>query len=828
MTDVNVDPEQVAAFVDALFRYADGGSWVSLRGFRDDVDNEPPIDIKGVPVNGNLSSITGAATALARTCANYQFPAVFCPPIATFSDRKKATEAALKNGLALSVELDADAERGRKRLEFLFGVPATVVVASGGIYTDPKTGEAKPKLHLHWRLKEPTRDAEAHKRLKQARAMATALVGGDASNKPVVHPIRWPGSVHRKGEPKLCRIVALNPDAEIDLQDALSILLDIQPEFRKADGRGSGTAPSGDGEDRETPELVRALLAGEDLHSTLLALSMRYLKRGMAAEHVVTTLRGLVQAVPPERRDGDRPGRWQARYDDIPRMVRQAEEKLGDTGTGHGAPWPDPEPLPEGLPPVAPFPLELLPSAIRPWVEDAAERTQAPPDYIAVAVMVALGSVLGRQITIRPKRQDDWTVVPNLWGAVIGPPGVLKTPALEEALRHLRAMECEAKQAFDEETKIWTSREEVDRERKKLRAEAIKKRLKDNQDPDRIARDLAADTVEVPPPTRRRFLANDATIEKLGELLRDNPNGVLLYRDELMGWLRSLESEGREADRAFYLEAWNGTGRFTYDRIGRGTLDIDAACLGVLGGIQPGPLLTYLGSRAWEGGGADGLLQRFQVAVWPDIPRDWRNVDRWPNAAARDQAGAAFRRFASIASETSASASGLPFVRFDPDAQRAFETWRGKLEQRLRAGNIHPALEAHLAKYRSLLPALALICHLADHNVSPVNHLAICRAEAWLDYLESHARRIYDALLRSDQTAARALGEHINDLPSPFRIRDVYRPCWTGLTTKEAAQEAVDTLADLGWLRVEQPKAGKSGGRPAALYPVNPKLRNSP
>ena len=39
-----------------------------------------------------------------------------------------------------------------------------------------------------------------------------------------MHPIRWPGSVHRKGEPKLARIVELNEDAEIDLGDALEAL----------------------------------------------------------------------------------------------------------------------------------------------------------------------------------------------------------------------------------------------------------------------------------------------------------------------------------------------------------------------------------------------------------------------------------------------------------------------------------------------------------------------------------------------------------------------------------------------------------------------------
>ena len=75
-------------------------------------------------------------------------------------------------------------------------------------------------------------------------------------------------------------------------------------------------------------------------------------------------------------------------------------------------------------------------------------------------------------------------------------------------------------------------------------------------------------------PVCRRHLVNDTTVEKLGEILNENPSGVLLYRDELSGFFRSLEQPGHEADRAFYLECWNGDGAFTYDRIGRGTLHI--------------------------------------------------------------------------------------------------------------------------------------------------------------------------------------------------------------------------------------------------------------
>jgi hypothetical protein len=144
---------------------------------------------------------------------------------------------------------------------------------------------------------------------------------------------------------------------------------------------------------------------------------------------------------------------------------------------------------------------------------------------------------------------------------------------------------------------------------------------------------------EVPEePILRRYKTEDATVEKISELLLENPRGILVHRDELSGWLRNLEKQGREGDRSFYLEAWNGTGSFDVDRIGRGSLHVPALCLSILGSIQPGPLSTYV-YRATQGEkGDDGLLQRFQLLVWPDPPASWRNVDRWPDTEAKNRA----------------------------------------------------------------------------------------------------------------------------------------------------------------------------------------------
>ena len=280
----------------------------------------------------------------------------------------------------------------------------------------------------------------------------------------------------------------------------------------------------------------------------------------------------------------------------------------------------DPKPLPEGLPDVEALDPAMLPPRLRPWVMDIAERMQCPPDFPAAAVLVALGSVIGRHCGIRPKRHDDWTVIPNLWGAAVGRPGVMKSPAIEEALKPLHRLEVQAGEAHASAMRAYETEQNARVLERKAKEEKAKSDLKKGTATreeiiGRLAELSDGDDEE---PVRIRYVVNDATVEKLGELLAGNPAGLLLVRDELIGWLRSFDRDGHEGDRAFFLEAWNGTGRFTYDRIGRGTVEIPAACVSVFGGIQPGPLLSYLSRYALNGAGDDGLLQRLQVVVWPD------------------------------------------------------------------------------------------------------------------------------------------------------------------------------------------------------------------
>ncbi len=111
-----------------------------------------------------------------------------------------------------------------------------------------------------------------------------------------------------------------------------------------------------------------------------------------------------------------------------------------------GQSWPDTaSPLPALLPETPSLPPEMLPDGIREWCLDCSERMEVPLEFIAAPAIVALASVIGRQIGIHPKRNDlGWLVVPNLWGAEVARPGLMKTPAIEAAFKPLNVLVAKA------------------------------------------------------------------------------------------------------------------------------------------------------------------------------------------------------------------------------------------------------------------------------------------------------------------------------------------------------------------------------------------------
>lgn len=490
------------------------------------------------------------------------------------------------------------------------------------------------------------------------------------------------------------------------------------------------------------------------------------------------------------------------------------------------------------LPPLRPeapsLPPDLLPPPLRPWLEDVTARMQVPLELAAVPAIVGLASVVGRRVAILPKAEDDWLVVPNLWGGIIARPGMLKSPTLAEALQPVRRLAAAARTHYEQVL----GQRSAEGECLRVRQTAIKNRLRQAYEgkptKGRTAAELEQDLRDVQAQLAElerslvapRYIVNDTTIEKLGELLKRHPRGLLLERDELAGWLRSLDRDDRKGDREFFLEAWNGVNPYTWDRIGRGTVQIPALCLSIVGGIQPAKLARYISEALSGGYAADGLLQRFQLLVWIAGRNGWELVDRQPDGHALEEVSARFAALAGLGPQGEAPDEMLQ-VRFAADAQELFYEWLSDLEARLRAPELlrTPAFESHLAKYRSLMPALALLFHLVEivgsGPIKPVSLDAAKLAADWCEYLELHARKVYAAELRDDVASAHALAAKLRtgEVYDGMTVRDLYRRGWSKLATPEQVEAGLHVLEAHGWTRVEVPKAT---GRPSPVLRVNP------
>lgn len=590
-------------------------------------------------------------------------------------------------------------------------------------------------------------------------------------------------------------------------------------------------------------------------------------------------------------------------------------------------------PLPVRLPSLPAVPeydnQELTPPVMQQWVADMARRFQLPLEFFAVAAIVSVTGLIGRRLGIRPKVRDDWQVIPNLWGGIVGPASAGKTPALSECLGPVQQLSRELNQEYAKKRRESECEFEAEEKARKLVDGAVgtvarssaKKVLEKKLAPDleeeieaRIMENLPADSPEsgqqdqsleranskqsedpeesdadgneraddaasdagegleecdsegsgsgetrlermrnviasvleeltsqiTSAPSdgdeprlepEKRLLVNDATWQKLQDIMVDNPQGLILFRDEFTAILVRLARPGNEEERKFLLECWSGDGEFRVDRIGREGRLARGLCLAVIGGFQPDPLRAHLVDIANTPEGNDGLLQRFQMLVWPDIPCQYELVDDWPDWDARKRVLEAFRRIQmldpiSAGAETDSFRPGSPpFLRFAEDAQDVFNRWLTDLMQRVRSGHLHPAMQSHLGKYPSLVPSLALAFQLLeDASAGSVSLPALERAVAWARFLEGHAQRVYWSVCDPRQSAARLLAGHLlkGDLEDVLTVRDVYRKEWSGLRGKDQVLPAVEMLVELGWLQAAEKTTGR--GRSTERYKSNPRI----
>jgi hypothetical protein len=500
--------------------------------------------------------------------------------------------------------------------------------------------------------------------------------------------------------------------------------------------------------------------------------------------------------------------------------------------------WPEPALLVDDEWATPLFPSAFLPGPLGEFAAQQAFDLQVPLDYFAIPLLISAATAIGREFRIAPKAHAGWTERACLWGGIIGYVGDGKTPSFNAALGPIWTLQAKFRDEFQGLFETWQTKvklaKAIDKQWQKDLAKAVAKGLP--------APDPPAGAAAPERPIPRQLVANDATQEKLAELMHHNPRGIMLYRDELSGWFRSFNQYRPGSDEQFYLQCHAG-GPWHQQRKS-GDYTIADVYLSICGGFQPDIVAEVLACR--PGKADSGMAARFSLLVWPDhMPRQW--VDNSPDPELRAQVTSLFRGLLSKDPEAFVGprpegASHFAPLRFAPEAQEVFRDWYIAHQHAQDALDYdYSPLRGHFAKYDGLFAQLALVHHLIRHTLRELVVPALVDEQTALavrsfieDYLRPHARKIYRHLGRDPgYDGARRIARWILDNPdiTSFTARDISRKQWAGLTGRNvdtgkdhlrAALEHLDTVA--GWVRTDEIPAGPRGGRSKFLYVINPRI----
>jgi hypothetical protein len=452
-----------------------------------------------------------------------------------------------------------------------------------------------------------------------------------------------------------------------------------------------------------------------------------------------------------------------------------------------------------------PYPVDALPEPLATYVAEAADAIGVDPAYVALPLLTVAGAAIGT--TRRLELKAGWSCLPILWTVVVGESGTKKSAPLRLVLEHVKARE---KRLREEHA--------LDRRDYDAAMEAYEK----SRSAWRADKKAGSDPPERPTePVSRRALVTDTTTEALAVKLADAGRGLLLARDELAGWLGSLDryakSGGGSGDEAFYLSAYNGESHAVDRRTGdRREIYVASAALWITGTIQPTILRRALGTERRE----SGLLARLLLTAPPPRPVVWTEKEVSP--LTRQWLHDVLDRLYELQPETDAEGREEPrLVRLEPAAKAAYVQWHDRHGEEL--AGLTGDRAAAWSKLTETGARLALIVHavrVAAGNATSedVDAESMDRALRLVEWHKHETRRVYSILGQTDEEAAERqsddrLAAWIERRGGTTTARDLIAACrW--IATSDEAEAALRRLVAAGRGEWHDRPPSERGGRP--------------
>ncbi|MCC6740935.1 MAG: DUF3987 domain-containing protein [Planctomycetia bacterium] len=294
-------------------------------------------------------------------------------------------------------------------------------------------------------------------------------------------------------------------------------------------------------------------------------------------------------------------------------------------------------------------PVDALGEPLAQFVHEAADGLGVDPAFVLLPLMAAAAGAIGNAAVVELKRGFRQPAI--VWAGIVGESCTAKSPAVEQALAPMESFQ----RCMD------TKYSKLEREYSARLAAEASKPMKGKE----------AGEVS-PPPVRIQRIVSDSTVEALADVLKSNSRGVICKRDELAGWLKSMNQYKKQggADVAHWLEAFDGRSA-RINRKSSGYVYVPHFSVSIVGGIQPGLVHSALPEEYHVCGLAPRLL-----LAWPPRRRLKWNEERVLSETAEKAVNCVFDGLLNLAPESSDPFTGEITPRVLKLAHEAKKIWR--------------------------------------------------------------------------------------------------------------------------------------------------------
>ena len=226
------------------------------------------------------------------------------------------------------------------------------------------------------------------------------------------------------------------------------------------------------------------------------------------------------------------------------------------------------------------FPIEIFPKEIQYYIVESSRTLGLSIDYMGCCFLWIMSLIIGNSMVIEIK--PGWREIATLWIAVVGKPGIGKTPSLNQMLHPLRKLNVKEQKDFAKKMKLYEDYCKLEKKERE-HCEEIKK------------------------PRNKQFIVGDITLESLIDVHEGNPNGLGVFKDELAGWFKDMNKYRAGSDLEFWLSSWSGTSISVNRKTSKNSF-VDKPFIPVIGGIQPSVFEMFATGENKDNGFIDRIL----------------------------------------------------------------------------------------------------------------------------------------------------------------------------------------------------------------------------